>query len=368
MQPNKKRKSQNLLVLMTMAWLVFSTSIAALPIQTDLTGVVDSQTNTQSRVESPTGAVTTGAVTANVQAGSTVQAQLPIVSNGQTDAQVRTEIEIRESTRRFEDSRTETSARVSDYAEIRERWRVAIGSLRLELQAELFAKAKAALNAQVDTVIAFLEAKQEQIGAKDSELQAQLDYWQDFKVRLNRSDLTWEELKDLSAEAREKWKDYRVRLNARVLIRLFERMELIIRQAESFSTRLEAHIGELKAAGKDTVLLERGLEVLKSDIRLYTQAQAEFRERIATNPNPSDEVIRAGQRLAITMHARLKEDFRLIKALLYATSELNATAAVSTQTSAQINSVVVNSPNALQTAIDAVVSARATNSMEVGST
>lgn len=328
--------------------VVFSTAATALVVDTGLDGTV-------------TAGVGNGSAQTDATMGVNVNGAM---GNGSADALVSATAVV-QSEQDWRSAQAQSSEKQAEYAEVKNRWGLAVGPLRLQLEAELVAKGKTALKSQVDTVVAYLQALKTR-GVVGADLDARIEYWDRFKSRVDADLQSKQELKSFSEEARETWMQQRWEIKKNALLSVRARMETIIEQTEALSLRLESRIAELKADGKQTAVLESGLQALKTDLQLFSEASASLDSKLnaAVSEENRGQVVSSAEHMVNAMHARMKQDFVLIKSLLHATTELNAAASVSAQTESSIRTSSTVPATGLQAAMHSLSQVRVNGEVE----
>ena len=130
----------------------------------------------------------------------------------------------------------------------------------------------------------------------------------------------------VSKELREKWRNVVTQTYVAHAQRLNQRFLTAITNGKRFVERLEGVVAKLKANGKDTAELERGVAVVKADInaleQLHVDLKAEF-EAVATTKEKMVVVYKA-KRLLRVARVRFQEDLQLLKKLIVLQRRLNS--------------------------------------------
>ncbi len=165
---------------------------------------------------------------------------------------------------------------------------------RAEVVSGIEESERAAIIAELDSIISGLESLQDEINAIE----------------------TAEDARNVIQKVREKWNDIRAKTKRIVGEILAAKVNWVIAKAETLADRIDAKISSLKANGKDTTNLEAWVADFRSKIELakekYEAAKAKFAQ--ITSVQDADRLFREGNdflREANSyirdMYARLRE-------------------------------------------------------------
>src|SRR3989344_8955582 len=232
---------------------------------------------------------------------------------------------------------------ISEFAVVKQRWVDANVEEKQHMRTELNLKAKVALQNQVEALLKYLESVKERGAVDANRIDALIVQWQGIQLRLEDGNVTGAELLEISKDIRGTWLTHRSLLKIRIGIHINDKINDLAEKAKNFSERTKGIIESLKAEGKDTSLLEGGIAKLDAHLALYVEAHAKLKAELGAADSHGDfnEVLVKANRLMKAMHAQLKKDFRLMKALFKATRELNANAEISADTTSEITAADV---------------------------
>jgi len=258
-----------------------------------------------------------------------------------------------ETRQKYAEIKEEARVSIGEYAKVKARWLDANAEVRSDIRTELNSKAKVALQNQVEALLKYLESvKEKDVNSeKVDELIAQ---WEQIKLSLEDENLSGSELLEISKEIRQNWLTHRNRLKKIVGVHTNDKLKGLFDKAETFSEKFSGIIEQLKADGKDTSLLEEGLDKVNEDLNLYTEAYAKLKAAYeeADGRSDYDEIVAKANALLKVMHNQLQKDFKLMKALFKATRELNSSAEISSDTTEEINSASIIEEDEVEEALE----------------
>jgi len=223
---------------------------------------------------------------------------------------------------RFAEAKSDFRNNLSDYGQLRNEFRDATPEKREGISERLRHKSRAVVLNQVEAILNHLNAVSEKDVAPEN-IGELIDFFEEKKTQLEDESLSQEEVRVISSEIRGFWNDHRLDYKKRIGENLNEKIIILIEKMESFSERLSVTIGELKEQGKDTKLLERGLEKLNKDTERLKEAYEKLKEKYDSN-SENERILRNGSNLLKVSYKQLKHDLRLIKSLFNATRKLNS--------------------------------------------
>ncbi len=288
------------------------------------------------------------------------------VSNNQVEVKNRIEQQKRiyeaakeryqEAKDRYQEAKDAAKRNMQDFNAVRERLRTANESDKNALREQVKVHAAQTLINQIDAILNHLDAIKEKQVAPEN-IEEIIAFFEDAKTKLESETLTKEELTEISKEVRDFWKEHRLGLKKKLGNEINQRINAIVNKAKTFSERFSELITKLQEEGKDTALLERGMNKLNADIDKFEDAYAKVREMYANagSEKDVDAVLKRGNRLLNVMNNQLKKDFRLIKLLFNATRELGKEEAISTETISEIESLIDEPTTELDEAIEELV-------------
>jgi len=244
-------------------------------------------------------------------------------------------LEVRQN---YVEVREKARASIDNYLEIRQRWADANASGKSHIRTELNIKAKVALQHQVEALLKYLESGKERGAVDANRVDVLIQEWTAVQLRLEDENVSGTELLEISRDIRQAWLTHRSLLKVRIGAYINDKINDLAEKANNFSTRTKSIVAGLKAEGKDTSLLERGIAKLDADLNLFAAAHARI-EAAFGQADTSEEfnaVLEKANRLLKAMNEQLKKDFRLMKALFKATRELNASVEISADTISEI--------------------------------
>ena len=264
----------------------------------------------------------------------------------------------------YSGARQEAVASLGDFNSLRDDLKRANVGAKARLRAQLSAKAREVLLRQVDAMLLRLDAMEESGVSISNRTELKL-FFQARKAELEKADSNESVVIRNSQEIRDFWEGHRVEVRKKIALALNEKIEKIIGRAATFSAKFSVRIEDLNATEEDKELLERGIAKLNSDINLFTQVNASLKTRImqADTSAEVNTVIEQSKRLLRAMHKQLLVDFRLVRALFNAGTEVNSNSRISAQTATEITAA---SSTQVEVELNEFVQATVNSSINIG--
>ncbi|MFH1391712.1 MAG: hypothetical protein ABIH20_05355 [Candidatus Diapherotrites archaeon] len=244
----------------------------------------------------------------------------------------------------YQERRRELRGQLEDFNSLRQELKEARENQKEEIRAALKDRSRLVLLEQVEATLARLEAIKESDSVPEN-IDEIIAYFEEKKIELENEDLTKEEIIELSKEIRSHWKVKSQEMQRNIGMKLSNGINGIINKSRTFSARLSALADKLEARGSDVNGLDEGIAQLNSDINvLETQYQA-LRDAYAEAETQEDakEILREAHELLKEANKKLLEDFRLMKALIKAAKESDATGEISEETSEELDDAIEES-------------------------
>jgi len=244
----------------------------------------------------------------------------------------------------YQEKRRELKGQLEDFNSLKQELKEAREDQKEEIRAALKDRSRLVLLEQVEATLARLEAIKESDSAPE-DIDEIIAYFEEKKSGLGNEGLTKEEIIELSKKIRSHWKVKSQELQKNIGKKLNNGIKGIINKSRTFSIRLSALADKLESRGSDVNGLGEGIAQLNLDINVLETQHQELRAAYAEAETKEDaqEILKEAHGLLKEANKKLLEEFRLMKALIKAAKESDATGEISQETSEELDEAIEES-------------------------